>query len=82
MIFFRFHAYKLKTVSTNHEPRVELPTPINDGERDTGVQEDPNDAAGGLTKSFLEIRQPYVGLVHYPGSALSYEKLPAISFSR
>ena len=34
-----------------------------------GVHKDPNDAAGGLTKSFLEIRLPYVTLVHYPGSA-------------
>ena len=36
----------------------------------TGVHKDPNDAARGLTKSFLEIRLPYVRLVHYPGSAL------------
>ena len=35
----------------------------------TGVHKDLNDAAGGLTKSFLEIRLPYVRLVHYPGSA-------------
>ena len=35
----------------------------------TGVHTDLNDAAGGLTKSFLEIRLPYVRLVHYPGSA-------------
>ena len=35
----------------------------------TGVHKDPNDAAGGLTKSFLEIRLPYVRLVQYPGSA-------------
>ena len=34
-----------------------------------GVHTDLNDAAGGLTKSFLEIRLPYVRLVHYPGSA-------------
>ena len=35
----------------------------------TGVHKDPSDAAGGLTKSFLDIRLPYVRLVHYPGSA-------------
>ena len=35
----------------------------------TGVHKDPNDAAGGLAKSFLEIRLPYVRVVHYPGSA-------------
>ena len=40
----------------------------------TGVHTDLNVAAGGLTKSFLEIRLPYVRLVHYPGSA------PALSF--
>ena len=34
----------------------------------TGVHKDPNDAAGGLTKSFLESRLPYVRFVHYPGS--------------
>ena len=41
----------------------------SDNEPGTGVHKDPNDAAGGLTKSFLEIRLPYVRLVHYPGSA-------------
>ena len=35
----------------------------------TGVHKDQGDAAGGLAKSFLEIRLPYVRLVHYPESA-------------
>ena len=48
----------------------------------TGVHTDLNVAAGGLTKSFLEIRLPYVRLVHYPGSAPAQEGLSKMAVIR